>query len=102
MRRLIEVQRVEACASPMAVTVGDVLVIGASGGRVVEGGPVVELWGPLHSAVVGTDGAVVAPMGPPNTVLIRACRPGSATIELFTGDPFGARRAATLRLTVGS
>jgi hypothetical protein len=100
MRRLIEVQRVEDCASPIAVAVGDVLVIGASGGRLVDGGAAVELWGPFLSAVVGTDGVVVAPMGPPNTVLVRACRPGSATLELFTGDPFAAPRACTLRLTV--
>ena len=61
-----------------------------------------ELWGPVLPAVVGETGAVVSPAGPPSAVLVRALRPGSATVELFTGDPFHAPRAATLSLTVES
>ena len=59
-----------------------------------------ELWGPFLSAVVAVNGAVMAPMGPPNAVLARAREPGAATLELFTGDPFHAPRSATLVLTV--
>jgi hypothetical protein len=86
----------------LAVGVGDVLMIGARGGRVVDGGPAVELWGPFLSSVVGTNGAVLTPMGLPNTVLVRARQPGSATLELYTGDPFAAPRATTLRPAIGS
>ncbi len=100
MSRLIEVQQVENCSSPQVVRVGDVLLIQATGCRVRDGGQAVELWGPFLSAVVAVNGAVLAPMGPPNTVLARAREPGSATLELFTGDPFHAPRNTTLGLTV--
>jgi hypothetical protein len=100
MSRLIELQRVQDAPSHLSVRVGDVLLIGATGGRVEDGGAAVELWGPFVSGVVGTDGSVVTPMGPPNTVLVRARGPGSATLELFTGDPFHGPRATRLVLTV--
>ena len=102
MPRLIEVQKVENCPSPLAVRVGDVLLIQATGGRVRDSGPAVELWGPFLSAVVAETGAVLAPMGPPNTVLARAREPGSATLDLFCGDPFHSPRTTTLSLTVES
>jgi hypothetical protein len=41
-------------------------------------------------------------MGAPNTVLFRALRPGRATIDVVTGDPWHATRKATLELAVQS
>ena len=99
MSRLIEVQRVTH-PSPLVVRVGDVLVVRASGARVHGGGPVVELWGPFRTAVVGDTGDVIVPEGPPNTVLVRARQPGTATIDVFTGDPFHVSRPSTLTVAV--
>jgi hypothetical protein len=100
MARLIEVQQVEEGSSPLAIRVGDVLLIRATGARVRGGGRSVELWGPFLSAVVGETGAVLAPIGPPNAVLVRAREPGSASLDVFTGDPWHAPRTTTLDLTV--
>jgi hypothetical protein len=97
---LIEVQQVEGSPLPLAVRVGDVLLIHATGGRARTGEPSVELWGPYLSAVVADTGSVLAPMGPPNVVLVRARKPGSATLDVFTGDPWHAPRTTTLGLTV--
>lgn len=100
MSRLIEVQQVEGGASPLAIRVGDVLLIRATGARIREGERAVELLGPFVSAVVAETGAVLVPSGPPNAVLVRAREPGSASLDVFTGDPWHSPRAATLGLTV--
>ena len=100
MSRLIEVQRVEDCPSPLVVRVGDVLSLPASGGRVRTGGLVIEMWGPFLPAVVGDSGDVLTPEGAPNTVLVRARQPGSATIDVFTGHPWPAPRTTTLDISV--
>ena len=100
MSRLIEVQLPDRFPKPLEVRVGDVLLLAATGARIKDGGRAVEVWGPFLSAVVGENGAVVAPEGPPNTVLVRACEPGSVTLEVFTGDPFHAPRKGILRVTV--
>ena len=102
MSRLIEVQRVEDCTSPLVVRVGDVLLLHASGGRVRSGGAAVELWGPFLPAVIASTGEVLAPTGAPNTVLLRARAPGPATLDMFTGDPWHAPRIVTLSLAVES
>ena len=81
MSRLIEVQLPDRFPKPLEVRVGDVLLLAATGARIKDGGRAVEVWGPFLSAVVGENGAVVAPEGPPNTVLVRACEPGSVTLE---------------------
>ena len=100
MSRLIEVQQMQHFPAPLVLRVGDVLLIQATGARMSEGGLAVELWGPFLSAVVGENGAVLAPEGPPNAVLARAREPGSATLELFTGDPFHAPRKVSLSVSV--
>src|SRR3954466_4876832 len=95
MARLIEVQRPEDCPSPLAVSSGDVLLFRASGVRIVAGGSSVESWGPLIGAVLAKTGEVLAPMGSPDAVLIRAASPGRATMEVLTGDPWGGPQSAT-------
>ena len=100
MARLIEVQEPDQFRAPLAVRVGDVLVFQATGARISDGESALEILGPFVSAVVGENGAVLAPMGFPNAVLVRACGPGKATLELFTGDPFHGRRTTTLRITI--
>ena len=100
MGRLIEVVNPQERQSPLKVGASGVLLFRASGGQVLSGSCVVELIGPLLEAVVGMDGAIVAPMGAPNVVLFRALQSGEAVIEVFTGDPWQAPKATQLRLTV--
>ena len=100
MARLIEVQDARVCPSPLTVSLGDVLLFRATGGRIQSGGDVVELLGPFLPAVLGDDGNILTPMGPPNTVLFRARRPGRARIDVVTGDPFHTPQTTTLDITV--
>jgi len=100
MPRLIEVQDAQLCPSPQTVVVGDVLHFHAAGGRLRAGRGIVELLGPFVSSVVGDQGQVMTPMGPPNTLLVRALKPGRAVIDLVTGDPFHAPRKTTVAIVV--
>jgi hypothetical protein len=100
MPRLIEVQHTQECPSPLVVRAGDVLLWRAAGGRVREGDDVLDLLGPFVSAVLGDDGNVLTPAGPPNTVLFRARRPGRARVEVVTGDPFHAPRTTAVDVRV--
>jgi hypothetical protein len=102
MARLIEVQDARVCPSPLTVHLGDVLLFRAAGGRVRSGGDVVELLGSFLPAVLGDDGTILTPMGPPNTVLCRARQPGRAQIDVVTGDPFHTPQTTTLGITVES
>ena len=100
MARLIEVQDARACPSPLLVSLGDVLLFYVAGGRVRSDGDVIELLGPFLPAVLGDDGTIVTPMGPPTTVLCRARQPGRAQLDVVTGDPFHMPQTTTLRITV--
>ncbi|HYE33990.1 hypothetical protein [Methylocaldum sp.] len=100
MARLIEVQDPRMCLSPLTVRSGDVLLFRAAGGRVRSGGDVVELLGPFLQAVVGDDGNILTPMGPPNTVLFHARQPGRALIDVITGDLFHTPQTTALGITV--
>lgn len=102
MARLIEVQDARTCPSPLTVYLGDMLLFRATGGRVRSGDDVVELLGPFLSAVLGDDGTILTPIGPPNMVLFRARRPGRARIDAVTGDPFHTSQTTTLDITVES
>ncbi len=102
MPRLIEVSDARAGPSAQTLSVGDVLLFRAAGGHVRSGDNVIELVGIFVQAVVGNEGAIVTPMGPPNTVLFRALKPGHARIDVVTGDPFHAPQATVLRITVES
>jgi hypothetical protein len=79
--------------------VGDVVRFAATGCRVVSG-PAVELVGILTESVVGTDGSIVAQMGVPGTVLLRAKEVGESVVDVFTGDPFGSSASHTIAVRV--
>jgi hypothetical protein len=100
MARLIEVQDVRVCPSPLTVSLGDILLFRAAGGRVLSGDDVIELLGQFLQALVGDDGKILTPMGSPNTVLLRARRPGRALINVITGDPFHSPQTTVLGITV--
>jgi hypothetical protein len=69
------------------VRVGDLLMLGASGGRLLEGGAAVELAGIFSTSVLSDDGRVLSPAGPPTTVLFRALQSGQARVEVIRGHP---------------
>jgi hypothetical protein len=100
MGRLIEVQDVGGCPSPLTIHPGDVLLFRAAGGRVHSGNDVVEELGAFLTAVIGDNGSVLTPEGPPNAVLFRAHRSGDARIEIISGAAFHApqRRALDVRV----
>ena len=101
MARLIEVQDVRACPPRLTIEVGDVLLVRAAGGRVRSGGDAVEMLGPYVEAVVGTNDQILAPMGPPNTLLIRArAACAGAEVGLFIGEVFHRVEEVTVVLTV--
>ena len=98
MSRLIEIQPVtQDLPADLTVAVGDVLRFAASGGHVHEGAAV-EIVGIFVESVLGTDGRVLTPMGPPNAVLFHARMPGRAAIDVVTGDPW--RSPVTRSMTV--
>ena len=102
MGRLIEVQQAQGFPPSLSLTVGDMLVFGATGGHVQSGADVVEIFGPFVPGLLGDHGAIISPMGAPNTVLFLARHPGRATIDVVTGDPWRAPQTTTLDLTVTS
>ena len=102
MPRLIEVQQDQLDSAVQDMKVGDVLLFRASGGRVRAGEEVVELLGVFMTAVIGTSGEILEPLGPPNAVLFRALNSGEAKISITAGDPFYDPKTAELRINVNS
>lgn len=100
MARLIEVQDAPGCPSPLTVHRGDVLLFRAAGGHVRSGEDVIELLGPFLSAVVGDDGNIFTPMGPPNAILFHARKPGRASIDVVSGEPFVSSQTTVLTVLV--
>jgi hypothetical protein len=79
----------EELPSELVLAAGDVVRFSASGAR-ISSGTAVELLGVLTEGVVGTDGSILAPLGAPSTVLLRARVAGHAVVEVVSGDPFGS------------
>lgn len=101
MGRLIEIQPgTQGFPPSITVEVGDLLVFSATGGHVQSGADAVEIVGAFLSSVLGSNGRILSPMGAPNAVLFLARRPGHATIEVVTGDPWHASQTTMLDLTV--
>jgi hypothetical protein len=102
MARLIEVPDARTCPPALTVLPGDVLLFHATGGHVRSGNQAIDLLGPYLQAVLGDNGAVLAPAGAPNLVLFWARRPGRARIEVIAGDPWHAPQTVTLEITIES
>lgn len=108
MSRLIEVQNTDALPPTLTVQVGDALWFAATGGRVRrdedeinEPAEAVQLLGVFLQSVVGTDGQILSPMGPPNNVIFLARRTGRARIDIISGDPWrGEPQTITLDVVV--
>ena len=97
---MIEVQHPHALSASLSITVGDLLVFRATGGHIHAGAEAVELLGPFIPGILGENGAIVSPMGPPNSVLFLARRPGQATVDVVTGDPWYSPKRTTLNIVV--
>jgi hypothetical protein len=100
MTRLVEIDDAAACTPALSVKVGDLLVFAASGGRADTSSNAVDLLGVFVRAVVGTNGRVVVPIGPPNAVAFLTQHRGQATIDVIGGEPFGAATITTLTVIV--
>jgi hypothetical protein len=104
MGRLFEFAGPTAWPQEVALAVGDLLSINASGARFLapsEDRPaVVELLGPFMPSVMTAEGQAVMPAGAPNTILVVARMPGRAVLEIITGDPWGATTRTTLEIEV--
>jgi hypothetical protein len=90
LANLVEIQACQDLPPVLHVRVGDVLMFGATGGRLLQGGTTVELLGVFSTSVLSDDGRVLSPVGPPTSVLFRTLQPGKARIEVIRGDPWQA------------
>ena len=99
MPRLIEVQPDQDLTAGLSVRIGDLIVFEASGGAIRNETGAVEMVGSFVRSVVGGS-RVVAPMGAPNAVILRARARGAAEIGLVTGDPWGRSSQVSVRLIV--
>jgi len=98
--RYVEIRPDEEGLPPeILLGVGDIVRFAASGGRLRSGNSV-ELLGILSVGVVGTDGQVLSPLGPPSSVLIRAQGPGRAVVDITSGDPFRSPVTRSLAIRV--
>jgi hypothetical protein len=93
MARLIEVQAAQALPASFTLEPGDLLLFQASGGHLLAGAGVVELLGAFLPGTMAPGGAIVSPMGAPNTVLFLARQPGQARIGVVRGDPWSRPEA---------
>jgi hypothetical protein len=100
MPRLIEIPKAEDGPPSLTIAVGDCLLFRASGGRIAQGGPCVELCGPFFPAFVAPSGEVISPQGSPDSVLVLARAPGPATLEIFRGDAWRGSHKITVAITV--
>lgn len=62
---------------------GDILSIPSTGGRLIGGAGVVELFGPFYPAFLNSGGEVIAPSGSPNQLLLLARQSGTAGLEVY-------------------
>jgi hypothetical protein len=100
MGRLIEAQLTPDGPTRLTIMVGDMLQFAASGGHVRSGERCIEMLGPFRSAVVAINDEVLAPMGAPNVVLFIARQPGSAEIDVVTGDPWHSPETREIEIVV--
>jgi len=100
MARLIETQSSPELPSPITLSPGDVLVLSGSGGHVRAGEGIVEFLGAFLPGTLHSNGSILAPMGSPDTVLVRALQPGQAVIEIVLGSPWHSTTSRTFEVKV--
>ncbi|MFF0943302.1 hypothetical protein ACFYE2_03625 [Kocuria sp. CPCC 205300] len=102
MPRLIDIRPgEERVPDELALTVGDVIRIAATGGR-IHTGTAVEMLGVFTDSVVGTDGSILTPLGAPAIIMFRARQPGTAIVDIVLGTPFGPSETRSVLFRVES
>jgi hypothetical protein len=91
---------VGGCPPSLDIKVGDLLIFGATGGHIRSGADIVQFLGPFLPSTIQKDGKVISPMGTPNTVMFLARGPGTATIDVVTGDPWGKSEIVLLSIVI--
>ncbi|MDX6694042.1 MAG: hypothetical protein QOF02_1645 [Blastocatellia bacterium] len=102
MGRLIEIAPEQPLPPSLTLRVGDLLSFAATGGHVQSGSGVVEILGPFITGLLLDDSRILSPEGTPGAVFFLARRPGRATIDVITGDPWSAPHTKTMVITVES
>ena len=92
-------KRAQEVPPRITLEAGDLLRVGATGGRVDEGECLVCL-GAFRTGFLPRTGAFIPHSGPPTAVVFRAVEPGTARITLFTGDPYHSPGAVTVEIDV--
>lgn len=100
MGRLIQLRQAQDSPKSLALRVGDVLIVKATGVLVQSGADVVETLGPFVQGVTLENGDIVSPVGAPNTVLLLTRRSGLARIEIIVGDPWHKTQGKMMDITV--
>jgi hypothetical protein len=100
MARLIEITRARETPAHLSIRSGDVIMFKAVGAVVCTGADIIEALGPFRPAVIAPDGSLISPEGPPNTVIVLARGPGSATLEVISGEPWRNTERTVLEITV--
>src|SRR5215213_7156803 len=86
--------------SQIHLTKSDVLLVRAFGVQIESGQHVIEVLGPLVSAVVQPSGYGLSPEGPPNSVLFIARENGTAKVNVFFGDPWYSPQQVAFEIIV--
>jgi hypothetical protein len=101
MARLIDVSALQPMPAAIALRKGDLLIVRATGGCVVEGSAFMEQLGAFAAAALAPDGRVLDAMGSPDAVAFLARDVGRAKLKLMRGDPWrGESEAATMLVMV--
>jgi hypothetical protein len=78
----------------------DVLLVRAFGGQIDSGRNVVEVLGPMTSAVLQTTGSALSPEGTPNAVMFIARDYGTAKANVVFGDPWYSPQKVEFEIVV--
>ncbi|MEV4079915.1 hypothetical protein ACGFJC_44690 [Nonomuraea fuscirosea] len=100
MARVIEFRPAEEVPESLTLRAGDLLMVWATGGRIRSGTDSLDLLGPFLIGVLGNDGQVHVPEGPPSMVALLARRPGRAEVEFALGHPWPAIRWTAMTFVV--
>jgi hypothetical protein len=100
MPKLIEIGPIQKLPARLAIKVGDVLRLRATGARVPSLTSALEIIGFYNSGVIGDNGQVLTPIGAPNTVLIIGRHPGKVMLEVVTGDPWSNVKTTKLQVDI--
>src|SRR5687767_13675585 len=80
---------------------GDLLVLTASGGRVLSGDDVIELLGPFYPGYLSAAGERLELAGTPKKLMLLPRNTGTATIQTLRGDSGSTPKISFASINVG-